>query len=126
MHKIFSIVLLLSVMVSSSGFMMTKHFCGEMLAHITLGDEGKTCCDDEEDMPNDCCHDESEQLLLDDFQLDHQTPQLQPLTFFTVSIVAHFIPFSSETSPASPLWVAFHAPPIPGIDVYLRIQSFLI
>ena len=131
MRQAISVLLLFSVLVSSTGLTLSKHFCGEELAHITLN-ETKTCCEGEEaDMPGDCCrsgccHDEFDQLLLDDSQLDHQTLQLQPLAFLTLSVLTHFLSFSPEvTVPASP-WTAFHAPPLPNTDVYLRVQSFLI
>ena len=127
MRQIVSLLLLFSVLVSSTGFTLTKHFCGEELAHVAVGNEVKPCCgDQEEDMPDDCCHDELDQALLDDSQLDYQTLQLQPLTFFTVSVLAHFLQFCSEAPAVSPLWTAFHSPPLPGISVYLRVQSFLI
>ena len=128
MRKILSIFLLFSVLVSSSGFTLTKHFCGEDLEHIAVGNEVKTCCGDEEnqDMPGDCCHNEFDQALLDDSRLDYQTLQLQPLTFFTVSVLTCFFQLHSEAPTASPLWTAFHSPPAPGISVYLRVQSFLI
>ena len=127
MRRIVSVLLLFFVLVSSTGFTLAKHFCGESLAHISLIDEAKTCCGDEEkEMPSDCCHDEFEQLVLDDSQLNHQTLQLQPLTFFALSVCAHFLSFSPEaTLPASP-WTAFHSPPLPSTDVYLRVESFLI
>ncbi len=112
--------------MNSTGFTLAKHFCGETLAHISLSDEAKTCCGDEEEMPSDCCHDEFNQLLLDNSQLDHQTLQLQPLTFFTLSVLTHFLSFSPEAVvPVSP-WTAVHSPPLPGTDVYLLVQSFLI
>lgn len=128
MRQIVSLLLLFSVLVSSTGFTLTKHFCGGELAHVAVGNEVKPCCSDDEqqDMPDDCCHDESERALLDDSQLDYQTLQLQPLTFFTVSVLAHFLQFYSEVPVVSPLWTAFHSPPLPGISVYLRVQSFLI
>ena len=114
MRQTISIFLLFSVLLSSTGITLSKHFCGEALAHITLN-ETKTCCEGEEaDMPGDCCHDEFDQLLLNDSQIDHQTLQLQPLAFFTLSILAHFLSFSSEVVlPVSP-WTAFHSPPYPA------------
>ena len=128
MRQIISVLLLFSVLVSSTGFTLTKHFCGGELAHVAVGNEAKPCCGDEEkqDMPDDCCHDELDQALLDDSQLDYQTLQLQPLTFFTVHILTHFLPFYSEVPKISPLWAAFHSPPVSEISVYLRVQSFLI
>ena len=126
MRQAVSVLLLLSVLVSSTGFTLAKHFCGGELAHISLSDEVKACCDGEDEMPSDCCHDELAQLVLDDSQLDHQTFQLQPLTFFTLSVLTHFLSVSPEaTLPTSP-WTVFHSPPLPTTDVYLRVQSFLI
>ena len=133
MRQIVSVLLLFSVLASSTGFTLTKHFCGEELAHVAIGSEVKPCCGDDEkqDMPDDCCHsgcchDELDQALLDDSQLDYQTLQLQPLAFFTVSVLAHFLRHNAEAPTVSPLWTAFHSPPVPGISVYLRVQSFLI
>ena len=77
-------------------------------------------------MPSDCCHNEFDQALLDDSQLDYQTLQLQPLTFFTVSVLTRFFQLHFEAPAASPLWTALHSPPAPGISVFLRVQSFLI
>lgn len=127
MRRTLSLFLLSTVLLSSSGFTLNKHFCGEELAHITLGDEVKSCCgDEEEEMPSDCCYDEFDRLILDDSQRDHQSLQLQPLTFLALSVAAHFLQLPSETQVVSSFWTAFHSPPITGIDVYLRIQSFLI
>ena len=125
MRQTVSLFLLLSVLINSAGFTLSKHFCGEELAHVTLN-ETKTCCDSEEDMPSDCCHDEVDQLLLDDSQLDHQSLQLRPLAFFTLSVLAHFLPFSPEANTSASPWTAFHSPPLPVIELYLRVQSFLI
>ncbi len=125
MRQIVSVFLLCSVLVSSTGFTLSKHFCGENLAHITLN-ETKTCCDGEEDMPSDCCHDEFEQLLLDDSQVDHQLLQLQPLKFFTLNVLTHFLSFSPEANVSVSPWTAFPSPPLPDTAVYLRVQSFLI
>ncbi len=125
MRQTVSLFLLLSVLVNSAGFTLSKHFCGEELAHVTLNEQ-KTCCDSEENMPSDCCHDELDQLLLDDSQLDHQSLQLRPLTFFTLSVLAHFLPFSPEANASASSWTAFHSPPLPVVDLYLRVQSFLI
>nr|WKN38609.1 hypothetical protein K4G66_07825 [Tunicatimonas sp. TK19036] len=128
MRQILSILLLLSVLLSSTGLTMTKHFCGEALAHVSLRDEAKSCCSDEEkeQMPGDCCHDETEQLTLDTFQLDHQTVQLQPLAILTLHVFANIFQVFPENPTVSPLWTAFHSPPLPEIAVYLRVQSFLI
>ena len=126
MRQIISVLLLFSVLVGSTGFTLAKHFCGETLAHISLGDEAKTCCEPEEEMPSDCCHDEFESLLLDDSQLDHQTLQLQPLTFLALSVLTHYLSFLAETTVPASQWTVYPPPPLPGIDVYLRVQSFLL
>ena len=125
MRRALSLFLLLLVLMNSTGFTLAKHFCGETLAHITLN-ETKTCCENEEEMPGDCCHDEFEQLVLDDSQLDHQTLQLQLVTFFTLTVLTHFLSFSPETNVLTSPWTVFHSPPLPNTDLYLRVQSFLL
>lgn len=125
MRQVIAVFLLFSVLMSSTGFMLSKHFCGEELAHISLN-ETKTCCDSEEDMPSDCCHDEFDQLVLDDSQLNYQTLQLQPMTWVTLSVLTQFLSFSPQAAIIAFPWTAFHSPPIPDTPVYLRVQSFLL
>ncbi len=128
MRQVFSIFLMFLVLTGTVGIAATKHFCGEDLSHISLEENVKNCCGDEkEDMPSDCCHDESELFVLDHVQLDQHTVQLQPLTLFTINLLAHFLTsYHTEAAQTSPLWTAFHSPPHPNTDVYIWVQSFLI
>lgn len=128
MRQVLSVLLLLSVLLSSTGFTLNRHFCGEILAHITLSEQVATCCgeEDEEDMPSDCCHDEFDQLLLEDSQLNHQTLELPPLTFLVRYAVACLFSVRSVAAITSSQWAALPPPPPPDPDVYLRIQSFLL
>ena len=123
MRRAVSFFLLLVVLVNSTGFTLSKHFCGEVLAHITVGDDTQSCCEGE-GMSADCCHDEFEQLALDDSQLDHQSLQVPSLTFSAVDLLTHFLLVGTQVIP-TPRWVA-PSPPLLSSSLYLRVQSLLL
>ena len=128
MRNLFHIVLVISLLISTAGFAVTKHFCGKTLASVSVGTEAKSCCDPGS-MPADCdCHSDTDHVSVeDDFQLDQQvikfTPQLQ-------LALVHFI---SELRLALLLdepfkKLLFHSkqPPLAESDIYIKVQSFLI
>ncbi|GAA4429395.1 hypothetical protein GCM10023188_14710 [Pontibacter saemangeumensis] len=129
MRHLFHIVLVISLLVSTAGFAVTKHFCGKVLANVSVGAaDTKSCCDPGS-MPADCdCHSDTDHVSVeDDFQLDQQaikfTPQLQ-------LVLVHFI---SELrlallldEPSRKLLFHSKQPPLAESDIYIRVQSFLI
>ncbi|WP_299576379.1 hypothetical protein [uncultured Sunxiuqinia sp.] len=50
------------MMVSTLGFTITKHYCGEDLVDTSVSGNVETCCDMEE---GDCCHNEAQTYQLD-------------------------------------------------------------
>ena len=125
MRQLVSVLLLLTIGISSSGFTLIKHFCGDSLEQVQLNHSTKGCCSDQEDMPNDCCHNEQDQALLDSFS---QSVEFQLLPIFT--LLAHhglatylaILPIADSTHQLA----VFHSPPLPMPDRYLWVQSFLI
>ncbi|WP_449301390.1 HYC_CC_PP family protein [Pontibacter rugosus] len=128
MRNLFHIVLVISLLVSTAGFAVTKHFCGKMLASVSVGTEAKSCCDPGS-MPADCdCHSDTDHVSVeDDFQLDQQvvkfTPQLQ---FVLVSFINELRLALLLDEPSRKLLFHSQQPPVAECDIYIRVQSFLI
>jgi hypothetical protein len=50
--------------ISTTGFTLSKHYCGDILVSVTINNEAKSCCDSE----SGCCHNENERFeVKDDF-----------------------------------------------------------
>ncbi|MGQ7871077.1 HYC_CC_PP family protein [Sunxiuqinia sp. sy24] len=60
--KILHITILVIMMVSTMGFSITKHYCGEDLVDLSVSGDVETCCDIAE---GDCCHNEEQTYQLD-------------------------------------------------------------
>lgn len=126
MRQLISIILLFTIGISSSGLTLAKHFCGDSLAEVQLNQVVKSCCSDPGEMPDDCCHNELEQALLDSFSFDAKI-QLWPvfvlLLDYALTNNLEFLPLIIDHSG---LQAANHSPPLPISEVYLWVQSFLI
>ncbi len=86
-HIVMSIVLL----ISTTGFTVSKHYCGNELVNFSIDAQAKSCCD----MSGGCCHTESEhfqvkenflgQVISKDFQ-DYGLDFLFVISFTIVNI----------------------------------------
>lgn len=129
MRNLFHIFLVISLLISTAGFAVTKHFCGEVLASMSIGaEESKPCCD-ANSMPADCdCHsDTNHESVDDDFQLDQQVIKLTPALQATLT---HFL---SELrlallldEPSRKLLFHSKQPLLAESDIYVKVQSFLL
>ncbi|MGD1890017.1 MAG: hypothetical protein ACFB15_05375 [Cyclobacteriaceae bacterium] len=77
-------------------------------------------------MPDDCCHNELDQALLDSFSPDVKIQLFPVLVLLAEYVLVNHLAFFPLTSDNSELQTAFHSPPIPDADVYLWVQSLLI
>jgi hypothetical protein len=88
--KLINIVMSVVLLISTMGFTVSKHYCGDELVNFSIDSEAKSCCD----MSDGCCHTESEhfklkedfvgQFVVNDFQ-DFSTDVLFPIYFFTLN-----------------------------------------
>jgi hypothetical protein len=128
MRKFFHIFLILSLLFSTAGYAVTKHFCGEILAHVSLGHETQSCCDSE-GKPSDCeCENESEHVVVDDdYQQNHQEIKLTPALQATLVGFIKFLTFAPLLEEhENKLHSTLEYPPFTEPDVYIRVQSFLL
>ena len=126
MRQIISIILLFTIGISSSGFTLAKHFCGDSLAEVQLNQVVKSCCSDPGEMPDDCCHNELDQALLDSFSQDIKIQLLPVFVLLADYVLANHLALLPFTTDNPGLATAYHSPPAPDLDVYLRVQSLLI
>jgi len=88
---ILSALLLLSILFSTNGIAVYKHYCGDFLANLSLFTPGHGCGDEEAegcDMDNagmDCCEDETE-FYQAELDLIKQEQSAFAFSFFTLSI----------------------------------------
>jgi len=112
------------MLVSTSGVTVTKHFCGERLASVSvLGDGGCSCASMAAD--DNCCHTERDLYQVDD---DFSVAPIRSLNLAAVPVIAiityrlslEFNPESGQTAYLN------YRPPLPDKDIPVLIQSFLI
>lgn len=126
-NLIFSPLLALLVLVSSSGIEIHKHYCGSVLESVSILTSKRSCCEDSANMPAECCHNETEFIKTEisaDLLVASHEQNAQPTRL-------EFI-ISSELDPVkySHLRVSRshrkYKPPLPDADILVRVQSFLI
>lgn len=128
MRKFLHIFLGLSLLVSTAGYAVTRHFCGEILAHVSIGHETQSCCESEE-RSSDCeCENESEHVAVDDdYQQDHQEIKLTPALQATLVGFIKFLAFAPLLEDqGNKLHPTLKYPPFTEPDIYNRVQSFLL
>lgn len=120
----FSIFLASLVLVSTSGVGVTKHFCGNRVASISLLGDGGCSCGAMDDADG-CCHTERDFFQLDD---DFSVAPVQSLSLASASIISVLVYHLSFDFNDCDHYLAFqyYKPPIPDKDIPVLIQSFLI
>lgn len=117
------------MLFSTAGYAVTKHYCGEVLAHISVGHETTSCCASNQ-VPSDCggCENETDHLVVeDDYQLDHQEVKLTPALQATLVSFIKFLaltPLLEEHD--NKLHPTLDYPPFTDPDIHISVQSFLL
>jgi len=60
--KVINITLIFTLFLATTGFSVSKHYCGDRLVSVSVNTDTKPCCD----MNNGCCKNETEHLQLKD------------------------------------------------------------
>lgn len=112
------------VTVATSGVAITKHYCGNRVASISvLGDGGCSC--GKMEPKSGCCHSERSFFHVDD---DFSVTPVQSLSIAQVSLIAliaYQVKFELYDEDKFYSFL-YYKPPIPDRDVQALIQSFLI
>lgn len=115
------------LLVATTGMAISKHYCGGELSKIELGMESIHCCDDPQDMPDDCCEDQkiTFQLSQEDFQLAHFDFEFSHLALIAALPYLDFSALFTEQEDFIPPFAPYTSPPI-AQDLPVMLQSFLI
>jgi hypothetical protein len=116
------IILVVFMLISTVGFSITRHFCGGELVDVRLAKDIDPCCD----MPDNCCHNESESFQLDE---DYKTPILvdhvDHFAFVVFEIPSFILDFSNNEELITSNHLIGGPPPIKDVSQFLStIQVF--
>ena len=128
MRKFFHIFLVFSLLFSTAGYAVTKHFCGEVLAHVSIGHDNQSCCEGME-MPSGCeCANEVDHVVIDDdYQLDQQEIKIGPALQATLLNFIRFLALTpSLEEHENKLHPTLEYSPFTDPDIHISVQSFLL
>jgi hypothetical protein len=128
LHKSFSIVLALLVLISTVSFTIEKHFCGDTLIDVSVFTDAEKCAMEAIEMlqKKTCCKDEinviqgQDELKFSNFE-DLEFQQQQFLAAFTFSYINIF-----EGLPKQTILHKDYSPPNLVTDIQVLDQVFII
>ncbi|MCF8303528.1 MAG: hypothetical protein K9I94_09670 [Bacteroidales bacterium] len=62
LRKIIHILITVLLLTATTGFTVSKHYCGDTLVSFSLYTQAAACCDD---ISDECCHDVSEHFQVE-------------------------------------------------------------
>ncbi|MGM0566679.1 MAG: HYC_CC_PP family protein [Bacteroidota bacterium] len=91
-NKVINIITVCLLLVSTTGFSLSRHYCGDVLVEVAVNKQAETCCSD-----SDCCDTETDFYQLDeDFVGTYSAlfkPELLPLgDLISVASIFHANP----------------------------------
>ncbi len=135
MKKIFSFILSLLLLLSSTGITYAQHYCGDfvMMEKITFSEEALSCgmsmteddCGDESEITHDCCDNQYTTVSTDD-NFSQASFDVVLNDVFVASFVSVFI--LGDTTVANqelPQYSEYNPPPLLK-DIPVLYETFLI
>ena len=126
MKQVAHISLSLILMVSIIGVTVSKHYCGDILKGTSVVTDAESC-NDMEELPMGCCHNESQHFeIKDQYEITNYVfnQNLLPVNlFFYGNLIQSF---SKEVHKIATHYYEPPSPPLLGQDIYIQVQSFLI
>ncbi|MEQ9288249.1 MAG: hypothetical protein RIG77_15135 [Cyclobacteriaceae bacterium] len=126
MKKLLNISLSFIIMMSTIGITISRHYCGEMLMAKSVILQADPCCDGTE-MPEGCCHDESDSFSIEDDFHPSKIAVNQKLVAVAWFVFDQLFELSIDQDTSLALGELKESPPpIPETPIYLQVESFLI
>ena len=129
LKKSISILLTFVFLISSSGFSINRHYCGNKLksTNILLIQNTGSCCGKKE-MPEGCCKNETQVIKITENFTSTQTINLPSADFITVFVLAYVktFNFSLIVCDTINLYADFHSPPDKQVSRTILYRSILI
>jgi len=122
LEKISHIILSFTLLVSTTGFTITRHYCGDKVESIAVDSVPESCCE-----MGDCCHNELTLYQVeDDFSIPVIDNQIHATSFeLLFSAVFVVIPQIEVASEFMLFSVAESPPPLKTVTVLSLLQSYL-
>jgi len=126
MHRIFHIIMSVTLILATTGLSISKHYCGNSVVRTNLGTTAESCMPGM-DMGHGCCDEQTETIILeDDFQLSHTNIKIAPEYDLLVSYLMTNLDTETVSS-MEPGFLPFDTgPPVSAEPLYLKVQSFLL
>ena len=129
MKKTLSILLAFVFLLSSSGFSINRHFCGNKLksTDVLLIQNAESCCGKKE-MPEGCCKNETQIIKIKEHFTPTQTVSLPSTDFIAIFVLAFVetLNFSLTENNKISSYADSHAPPGKPVSRTILYRSILI
>lgn len=139
LQQVSHILVMLSVLLSTSGFVVQRHYCQNTLKHTTLFVSSPSCHEEATDKAScpmhqpghgesqdqgNCCNDESELVKLD--QQVVVTPELivQPVFMAIMAIVWPALVTFPAPDTDRETYLSYKPPPLVCLDIPVSLQTF--
>ncbi len=130
MKKALSILLAFVFLISSSGFSINRHYCGNKLksTDILLVHNDDTSCCGKKEMPKGCCKNETQVIKIKENFTPNQTVILPSTDFIMIFVIAFFQTFNFPLTEnnTGDLYADSHAPPGKPVSRTILFRSILI
>ena len=125
-RKTVKITLLIVFLLSSVGYSVSNHYCGNARISASIGMQAKSCCGDES---GTCCHNETKHYQIEDSyvastqDINDQTKSISDLIFF----VSNLSQFSTCDVINTEIQLIAESPPPISLNTQLSIlQTYLL
>lgn len=107
---------------SSTGFSITKHYCGNDYVSMAINLTPESCCE-----TGGCCHNETEAFQLDEDTLNQSIILVDQITTFDIMVFENtFFEFKNTESYQTVYMDKVFIPPPKLPELLARFQSYLI
>lgn len=137
LQRLAHIALAVLVFISSTGLVLSRHYCRDELKSLALFAKAKSCHEADPmahcpvhghampmDDERDCCDDEVDFLKVDD-ERQLSSAEWQPhLPLALSAVVAFGLPLEDQTAGRGPIPYLHYKPPLLVRDLPVRLQTF--
>ncbi len=122
LQKATHIIITLTLLISTMGFTVSKHYCGTRLVDININKEAQSCCGDEG--TSKCCHNETKHFQVEnDFNMTVSAEISIPFVYITPVLFLLSDQLTCETE--TPVDIEASPPPLPLNTRLSYLQSYL-